>query len=143
VALASSQIKAEGSDLELNIRVTLTDPIQIGPEGVTMNVYKSAAAVKGAAPTFASCPLALGTRTLKTGSPIRFSVDRGGPLTMELIGLNGAKLGIIMQSSMSVGNHSFVWNGKTASGRVAAGMTLLRMTSSSGSSVTRPVVIAK
>jgi hypothetical protein len=143
VALASSQIKAEGSDLELNIRVTLTDPIQIGPEGVTINVYKSAAAVKGAAPTFASCPLALGTRTLKTGSPIRFSVDRGGPLTMELIGLNGAKLGIIMQSSMSVGNHSFVWNGKTASGRVAAGMTLLRMTSSSGSSVTRPVVIAK
>jgi hypothetical protein len=62
---------------------------------------------------------------------------------MELVGLNGAKIGTIFSSPLSAGNHVFQWNGKTIkNGMVATGMALLRLSSITGC-ITKPVVIGR
>jgi hypothetical protein len=74
---------------------------------------------------------------------IGLSVDRCGPITMELVGLNGAYIGMIFKSTLSAGSNNVQWNGKTVDNRsIAAGMALLRVSSLNGS-VTKPVVIGR
>jgi hypothetical protein len=140
---AGITVKAEDWGIEQNIRVTLTAPIQIGPEGAKITVSKIPDYVNGFPTTMAACGLGLKTSFLRSGNTIRFSVDRSGPVTMELIALNGAKIGAIFKNSLSAGNHVFQWNGKTVSNRsVASGVALLRVYSVN-SAVTKPVVIGK
>ncbi len=137
--------KAEDWGLEKNIRVGLGDGIQIGPTGTQIQVCVGPCPQVEArvAAVAAMYPLGLNTGFLKAGNAIHFKVDRTGPITMELIALNGAKIGVIFKNSLSAGNNVFQWNGKTVGNRsVAAGMALLRI-SSLNSSVTKPVVVGK
>jgi hypothetical protein len=140
---ATITVKAEDWGIDQNIRVTLTTPIQIGPTGAKITVSKVPDNVGGIPSTMPACALALNTGLLRAGNSIHFSIDRTGPVLMELIGLNGATIGFIMANSLPAGNHQFQWNGKTMNNRpVAAGMALLRVSSLNGS-VTKPVVIGR
>ena len=140
---AGITVKAEDWGIEQNIRVGLTTPIQIGPGGAKITVSKVPDYVNGVPTTSAACDLGLKTSFLRSGNAIYFTVDRSGPVTMELIALNGAKIGLVMEQSLPAGNHVFQWNGKTASNRsMASGVALLRVSSVNGS-ITKPVVIGK
>jgi hypothetical protein len=133
----------EGSGFEKNIRVTFTSPIQIGPQGISLCVYDGPvpAGVKGAGPYRMHYSLCLQNDRLTKGFPVRYSVDQSGPVYMELIGINGSKLGALMNGNVSAGQHSFVWNGKTLHGvKVNAGIAILRL-NSAGNSISRMVYI--
>jgi hypothetical protein len=140
---ATITVKTEDWGIDQNIRITLTAPIQIGPTGAKMTVSKVPDNVGGIHSTMPTCALSLKTGFLRSGNAIHFSLDRTGPVLMELVGLNGAKIGAIMINSLAAGNHQFQWNGKTLTNRsVAAGMALVRVSSMNGS-MTKPVIIGK
>ncbi len=137
------KVKAEGSGYEKNIRVTLADQIEIGPEGVKIEVFAGSVGAKNIHAVYPVYSLGLQTAYLRAGNNVRFTVNHPGSVAMELLSLNGAKIGTIMQKNLSTGNHSFVWNGKTLEGKgVASTMALLRL-SNDGKSVTRAVMIVK
>ena len=84
-------------------------------------------------------PLALQSFRLVAGAPVHYSVDVEGTVTMELLALNGAKIGTIMNEQVSAGNNSFRWNGKTIEGKsVGSVFAVLRLSSPQGT-VTRMV----
>ncbi|MBN1758249.1 MAG: hypothetical protein JW863_08030 [Chitinispirillaceae bacterium] len=136
-------IKAEGVAPEQNIRVTLAAPIQIGPEGVKIDVYDKPVAAWKIENRSTIQPLALQSFRLVTGAPVHYSVDVAGEVTIELLTLNGAKIGTIMQENLSAGNHTFQWNGKTLDGKVVGStLAILRLTSES-SAVSKTVFAGK
>lgn len=136
-------ISVEGSGHEKNIRVALAAPIQIGPEGVGIEVYDRPVSVENRLRLSSLKPLALNTFRLTAGAPVRFSVDAAGEVTMDLMTINGAKIGTIMKKSVSAGSHKFVWNGKTTDGRhVGSVFAVLRLTSPAGS-ITRIVTTVR
>jgi hypothetical protein len=136
-------VKAEGSGLEKNIRVTLAAPIQIGPEGVTINVYSKPVAIAAAGFPTRLQPIALKTFRISAGAPIHYSVSAAGKVTMELLTVNGARIGTIMQEEVGSGSQTFMWNGKTVDGKPVGSMfALLRLTSPKGS-LTKTVVTGR
>jgi hypothetical protein len=136
-------IKPEGSGLEKNIRVTLAAPIQIGPEGVKIDVYKQPVAVKGVRGSSLLQSLALKTFCLSANTPIHYSADVAGTVTMELLTINGAKIGTIMKENVTAGINTFMWNGKTVDGRqIGSVFAVLRLSSPAGS-VTKTVVTGR
>jgi hypothetical protein len=140
---ANPTIKVEGSGLEKNIRVTFAAPLQIGPEGVKIEVYNKPVAIAGARCPSQVVPLALKTFRLDAGMPIHYIADAFGQVTMELLTVNGARIGTIMQENVLKGAHSFVWNGKTVDGRqVGSVFAVLRLSSPTGS-VTRTIVTGR
>jgi hypothetical protein len=146
-AAVASTSKAEGSGYEKIIRVTMTEPIQIGPSGISIGVYDGPVAVKDS--RFASSnkihyalSLVSGA-SLAAGLPIRYSVDAAGPVSMELLGVNGTKIGSLMTDNVAAGQHSFTWNGKLLNGsKVHLGTSVLRLRSSAGET-SRIVFIGK
>ncbi len=142
---AAATAAVEGTGLGKIIRVKMTAPIQIGPEGIDIAVYNGAVPIgKGIGCSYTrQFALSFASSRISAASPVRYCVDVAGPVSMELIGVNGAKVGVIMNKSIASGNHVFQWNGATLDGRlVAAGMTLLRITSKGGS-LTKPVFVGK
>jgi hypothetical protein len=136
-------VKAEGTGLEKNIRVTLATPIQIGPEGVKIDVYSKPVAIAGARSSARIQPIALKTMRLSAGAPIHYSVDAAGMASMELFTVNGARIGTIMQEMVASGAHSFMWNGKTVDGKlVGSAFVLLRLSTQTGS-VTQSVITGR
>ncbi len=136
-------IKTEGVDPEKNIRVTLATPIQIGPSGVTILVSKKPIAVANLKGINTVFPLAFRSTRLSAGVPMYYSVDVAGPVKIELFGINGAKIGTIMEQQVSVGSHAYTWNGKTMEGRSVGSMfAVLRLTSVKGS-VTKMVSVMR
>lgn len=126
-------VKAEGSDPEKNIRVTFAEPIEIGPEGVKIEVYNKPVSLKGARGQSLLPTLAMNTLHLRAGAPVQYSVDVAGKVTMELIAINGARIGTIMQENVTSGVHSFNWNGKTVDGKhVSSTFAVLRLSSPNG-----------
>jgi hypothetical protein len=139
----SVTVKAEDWSAEQNIRVSLASPIQIGPTGAKITVSKVPDNVNGVPSTSAACRLEVSTSFLRAGNAIDFNLDRGGPVVMELMGINGARIGGILNNSMAAGHHVIPWNGRTSNGRsVAPGMALLRISSLNGS-VTKPVIVGR
>jgi flagellar hook assembly protein FlgD len=129
--------------LEKNIRVTFTTPIQIGPEGVKIDVYSKPVAIAGAGSSARMHPIALKTVRLSAGAPIHYSVDAAGMASMELFTVNGARIGTIMQEKVASGAHSFMWNGKTVDGKqVGSAFVLLRLSTQTGS-VTQSVITGR
>jgi hypothetical protein len=123
-------IKAEGADPEKNIRVTLTSPIQIGPSGVKIQVSKKPVSVADIKGFSTVVPLTLSSSHLRAGSPILYSADVAGNVKMELLSINGAKIGTLMKQQVSAGYHAFNWNGKTIEGKkVGSVFAVLRLTS--------------
>ncbi len=140
---ANPTIKAEGTDPEKNIRVTLATPIQIGRSGILIQVSKKPVSVENIQGNYLKVPLAFNNTHLSTRVPVCYSVDVAGPVKMELLSINGAKIGTIMNQHISVGNHVFNWNGKTVDGRSIGSMfAVLRLTSSNGT-VTKMVSIGR
>jgi hypothetical protein len=126
-------IKVEGVDPEKNIRVTLATPIQIGPSGVKIQVSKKPVAIADLKGFYTIVPLTLNSSHLSAGAPVYYSVDVSGTVKMELLGINGAKIGTIMNQQVGTGCHAFNWNGKTIEGKnVASTFAVLRLTSSNG-----------
>ncbi|HEX2960016.1 MAG TPA: GH116 family glycosyl hydrolase [Chitinispirillaceae bacterium] len=136
-------IKVEGSDPEKNIRVTLAAPIQIGPSGIQIQVSKKPVSVADMKKFYAMVPLSFSSSHLSAGTPICFSVDVAGSVKMELLSINGAKIGTIMNRQVSAGSQAFNWNGKTIDGRSISSMfAVLKLTSPNGT-VTKMVSIGR
>lgn len=125
---------AEGAGYEKNIRITFASPIQIGPAGINIGVYQEP--VVGTVRSIDRSKvfsLSLTDKFIGAGLPINFSAAVNGHVTLDLLSLNGAKIGTIMHQNAKVGNNSFVWNGKTVDGnRINSSVVILRLTSSTG-----------
>jgi hypothetical protein len=132
------------SPFEKVFRVTLASPIQIGPQGVTIQVFNGpAVGIAEGAPSVAQVALGISNNSIAAGALIHYSVGVSGSVTMDLFAVNGVKLGTIMKANVSAGNHSFVWNGQTSQGmRVNAEVAVLRL-STSNVSVSKKVFILK
>jgi hypothetical protein len=141
--ISGHTVTTEGSSFEKNIRVTLPEPIDIGPGSVKIEVFAGPVNTKGIRPVYVSYPLSIKTGHLRKGSNIHFSVDHTGPVKMELLNLNGSSIGTIMQQNLPAGNHAFRWNGTTKQGKtVGSIMAILRVTSAGGT-VTNSVFVLK
>lgn len=142
-AVSGITVKADGSAYEKNIIVTLKEAINIGPSGVQIEVFAGPVGSKDIKATFPSYPLAVKSGQIRAGSNILFSIDQSGPVTMELLSLNGAKIGTIMNNQLSAGEHSFRWNGKTVEGKgIASVMAIIRL-STPGKTISKAVFMIK
>jgi hypothetical protein len=132
---AIESITPEGSGFERTLRVKLANAITVTNEGVLINLYNGDVGIREeicyVAP--ARHVLAFKNNSIGAGLPMHFSIDAAGPVSMELIGVNGAKQGTLMNTTFAkTGEHSFVWNGRYLDGkRAASGMTIVRLRSSS------------
>jgi len=106
-------------------------------------VYNKPVSLKGARGQSLLPTLALNTMNIRAGTPVQYSVDVAGKVTMELIAINGAKIGTIMQENVTSGVHSFNWNGKTIDGKhVSSTFAVLRLSSPSGT-ITKAVMTGR
>jgi hypothetical protein len=140
---ANPTIKAEGTDPEKNIRVTLAAPIQIGPSGILIQVSKKPVSVADIKGFCMMVPLSFKSTRLSASAPVYYSVDAAGLVKMELLSINGATIGTIMNQQVSAGNHAFNWSGRTIDGRsIGSKFAVLRLTSPNGT-VTKMVSIGR
>jgi hypothetical protein len=137
------EVKAEGSGFEKNIRVALADEIEIGPDGVQIEVFAGPVGNKNIHVVYPVYSLGVNTAYLRAGNHVRFSVQKAGDVSIELLSLNGSKIGTVMQKNLPAGNHSFIWNGKTIEGKAVASVVALMRISNAGRSVSRTVMIVK
>jgi subtilisin family serine protease len=73
---------------------------------------------------------------------LAFSLPATGNASIEIIGVNGGRVWQRSESGMQAGPHTFVWDGRDASGRRApAGLYFVRLTSTFGSRTARLVQI--
>jgi len=132
-------IRIKGAGFEKLIRVFPAHGFQIGSEGegVGIKVYNGPipAGIKtnnGA--ELAQYPFSLRSSHIAAGLPILYSLNVAGPVSLELIGLNGAKIGMIMRGISTAGKKSFVWNGRFVDGRRPCFvMAIMRLHSLTGS----------
>jgi len=144
IVVGLEKVEIEGSGYEKNIRVTPLSPFQIGPEDVEIKVYNAPLAIgKGSNRSYpAQYVLKIAGNHIAAGSSIHYSVDVAGPVSMELIGTNGAKIHTLMSGNVPAGQHSFVWNGRFGKGgKAGCGLAVLRLRSSAG--VTSKVVFVE
>ncbi|MBN1600686.1 MAG: hypothetical protein JW915_03710 [Chitinispirillaceae bacterium] len=126
-------VKTEGSAYEKNIRITLGSPVQIGPDGVKIEVFETAVGIHDLRAIVPAYSLSLHTSHLRSGSTLRFSVDKSGPVSIELLNLNGSKIGTILHREMVAGSHSVIWNGKTIhENTVSSKMYIIRLKTRGG-----------
>ncbi|MBN1309335.1 MAG: hypothetical protein JXA18_15530 [Chitinispirillaceae bacterium] len=130
-------VTAENNGIEKNLRIKLASPITIGPDGITISVNGmecktgTCSRVVKLSSVF---PLSINNFRIAAGMPIRYSADGTGMVVMELLTLNGARIGTIMQKNVSAGEHTFRWDGKTLNGkRVGSAFVIVRLTSPAGS----------
>lgn len=139
---AVANVKAEGVAPEKNIRVTFAAPIQIGPDGITIEVHK--APVKNVV-SFEQARYFvndLQSAPIVRGKPVIFSVASAGAVTIEALALNGAKIGTLYSGSLSAGRHNFSWSGRTLNGKQISNSTIvLRLVTASGIVARRTAVI--
>jgi hypothetical protein len=134
----------EGSGFEKNIRITLAAPIQVkGPAGLLIQVFNGEVAVHGSRSASVKNPLALACTRIGKGMSIRYSTPVSGTVKLDLLLLNGAKIGTIAEGPATAGSHTFTWNGTTLQGtKVNANVAILKLTSAAGS-VSRSVIISQ
>lgn len=126
---ASVTATPEGSGFEKNIRIAFPAPIQIGPEGIQIEVYSNPVGVTGGTNQKPATPLSIAASRISANQPIAFSVDAEGPVSIELFTLNGIKIGTIMQEYRTAGSHAVKWNGKTLEGsKVGSTIGIMRLT---------------
>lgn len=121
--------------LEKNIHITFTTPLHIDPSGLNIEVYNApVGTLTGKEPTIKQTLSILST-AIHANSSIAYSIDKAGEVSIELLQLNGAKIGTIMKKdNHSAGKYSFVWNGKSLEGIPinATNVYILRLKSPSG-----------
>jgi len=128
---------------ESNLRVTFAAPVTAGPSPLSIGVYSEQVGTVSSRPSTAVPKLSIVSSDIGAHRAIRYSLGHGGNVSMELLSLNGARIGTIMrQQAVPAGSHSFVWNGRTVDGRtIAPAVAVLRLTTPTGA-VSR-VVVAK
>jgi len=134
-------IEAEDWGIEQNIRVTLSDPVTIDNKGLRIRVYsEEVGTVTGLKRTTKSA-LRIVSSSLSAGKPIICSIDEPGNITVELLSLNGKKIGTLVNRNVATaGRHTFFWNGKTSEGKSVGSIAgILRLSSSGGNVVSRLV----
>ena len=134
-----------GSAFERLIRVTFTSPIQVGPQGIKIQVFKGQiTGIKNTVGvTIAPAVMSITSNRIASGKSIQYTTSKAGHVTMDLISPNGAKIGRIMSEDVSAGAHTFVWNGRASSGTsVSAGVVILRLSSETGT-ISKSVFIGK
>ena len=123
--------------------MALADEIEIGPDGVQIEVFAGPVGNKNIHVVYPVYSLGVNTAYLRAGNHVRFSVQKAGDVSIELLSLNGSKIGTVMQKNLPAGNHSFIWNGKTIEGKAVASVVALMRISNAGRSVSRTVMIVK
>jgi hypothetical protein len=135
-------LETNGSVYEKNIRVTFASPIQIGTGGAHIQVIYPVG-VTGNSVHALPVVLALSASRLSAGKPIHYTVAGSGQVVLDLMAINGAKIGTIFSGTVSVGSHTAVWNGRSSGGMPAgSGIAVLRLTSQTGV-VNKVVYISK
>jgi hypothetical protein len=127
-------ISSEDWGVEKNVRVNFTTPVTIGPAGLKIAMYDENVGIVTSFNRSARTPLGITSSALSKGSPIVFSIDQPGKVTIELLSLKGAKIGTLMNHDVAAaGKHSFMWNGTTVDGRnIGTSMGILRLSTHSG-----------
>jgi hypothetical protein len=87
--------------------------------------------------------LTLRDGSFHVGKPIQYTVDVSGPVSMDLIGMNGVKIGAVVRGTVAAGPHTFQWNGKTLDGAVIGGAIAMMRLTSAGGVFTKIVFIGK
>jgi uncharacterized protein (DUF608 family) len=124
----------ENNGFDKNIRVTFASPIQIGSSGLSIGVYTEQIGTITAKTFGKKSSLSIKSSGIRANRPIYYSVDKPGIISMELLTLDGVKIGTIMkEQAASAGSQTFFWNGKTLDGKMAATtMAVLKLSSSTG-----------
>jgi hypothetical protein len=133
-------VKTEDWGLEKNIRITFNTPVTIGTSEFYVGVYsEQTESVLGRSPSLNKV-LAINSPSLTSGRPVLLSIDQPGNVTVDLLSLNGAKIGTLLSKKVEkAGPYSFVWNGKTINGKPIGTVAGILRVSSSGSTVSRLV----
>jgi hypothetical protein len=134
-------VKTEDWGIEKNIRITFATPVIIDKNGLNIQVSSSAIGTIPQKSNTANIPLSIKSGCLRNGKAVTFSVNCPGVVTIDLLALNGARIGIIHNRFIGTpGTHSFVWNGKTIKGMgIAPRIMIMRLVTPSGS-VSRQVL---
>jgi hypothetical protein len=131
-------IRTEGSGYEKRIRLYPASGIKIGSgsQGVGIKVFNGPVPLCAKRDIRSPAPhqsLSLVSTRIAIRAPVRFFVDASGPVSMELLGINGARAGTLFTGSVSAGINSFVWNGRCLEGaQPGSGMAVIRLGSSGG-----------
>jgi hypothetical protein len=73
---------------------------------------------------------------------LRLALPRGGPVRLEVFGVNGRREATVVDRWLAAGTHPLEWSGRDARGRrVAPGVYLLRVTTPEGARVLRAVAL--
>jgi hypothetical protein len=136
-------VSTEGSGYEKNIRVKLSSPIQVGSAGVDIKVYNGAVPVGKGYSYAKEYWLSIGNSKLSPSCPLRYTTDVAGDVTLDVIAINGARIGTLFKGFAQAGNHTLVWRETFAGGAKAfSGKAVLRLKSESGV-VSKLVYISK
>jgi flagellar hook assembly protein FlgD len=140
------KVTTSGTGLEKNIAITLKKPILINQNGLKIEVYNKKCSdfvltsVKGKT-IINTIPSAIKSSYLTANKSVLYSVSTGGMISIELLRINGTRIGTIFQKQVTEGHHNFIWNGKTIKGNVVGlGFAVLRLVTPDGS-VVKTVVI--
>ncbi|MBN1604145.1 MAG: hypothetical protein JW915_21215 [Chitinispirillaceae bacterium] len=135
-AIDSFNCTTEGAGHEKNIRIAFKNPLEIGPCGLLAEVYADRVGFHNATRvTPQTQPLSINSGNISNGKPIHFSIDVAGPVTIDLLNLNGTKICTILQKHISSpGKHSAIWNNKaTKTGTLSQKILVMRLIANSGS----------
>ncbi|MBN2037021.1 MAG: hypothetical protein JW768_09795 [Chitinispirillaceae bacterium] len=123
---------AVGSGYEKNIKIAFASPIQIGPQGATIQVFGQPTGISGNIVPGSRPELKLPDGHIRAGTPFTFSVAVPGYVTLELISLSGVKIATVFQGSVSTGSHTAIWNGLSGNRGVGSGIAVARLVSPAG-----------
>lgn len=127
--------------IEKNIRITFTEPVTVGTAGLHVVVYSEPVGTIAPRRQSARPSLSIASTTIAAGKPIVCSIDQPGKVTIELLGLNGAKIGTLIERNVTnAGTHTFTWNGTSVNGKQIGSVVGILRLSSEGTSVSRRVV---
>lgn len=136
---ATVDTETNGNVYEKNLRVTLGSAIQIGAGGATIQVgfmHTTTIAVKDNKDHRVHLVpegFALSDIRISSGKPIRYSVANAGRVVLDLLAINGVKVGTIFSGNVSAGSHTAVWNERTSIGmRIGSSIAVLRLTTQTG-----------
>jgi hypothetical protein len=141
-------VRTEGSGYEKRIRLYPASGFKIGPgdQGVGIKVFNSPVPLGAKRNIRFPAPhqsLSLESTRIASHGPVRFFIDATGPVFVELLGINGAKIGTLFKGRATAGKNAFVLNGRCLEGtRQCFGMAVIRL-HSSGGSISRMVFVER
>jgi hypothetical protein len=142
----SHSLTTSGTGLGKKITIKLNTPVLIKQNELRLEVYDKPCSNCGKTSIKDrtiknTIPSAVKSSFLAANKPVHYSVSTSGMISIELLRVNGARIGTIFQKRVTEGCHNFIWNGKTLKGSPAGfGFAVLRLVTPAGS-VVKPVVL--